>query len=184
MPEVARRLRIPTILIVPYYWYPEAVGRQYEAELRTLDCRAFSWRGFHHDESGVDRDEFLLQLRRFKATLGDVRVFPYLELSDDGFATWFADASTPVGPRECWIIDDLIDIQPDGSANFCVDLPDYTIGNVKTASIEELWNSPAAERFREYRRRQALAVCHRCGAKYMSAPRSAGGHVAVTAGGC
>ena len=30
----------------------------------------------------------------------------------------------------------LIDIQPDGEANFCVDFPDYSIGNVKQASIE------------------------------------------------
>jgi hypothetical protein len=27
-----------------------------------------------------------------------------------------------------------------------------------------------AERFRAYRRRQPLAVCYRCGAKYMSKP--------------
>jgi MoaA/NifB/PqqE/SkfB family radical SAM enzyme len=60
----------------------------------------------------------------------------------------------------------------DGPANFCVDFPDYSIGNVKAASIEELWNAGPAARFREYRRKRPLAVCHRCGAKYMSAPRT------------
>jgi MoaA/NifB/PqqE/SkfB family radical SAM enzyme len=181
MPDVARQLRIPTILIVPYYWFPDAVGKQYAAELRGLGCEAFSWRGFHHDESGVDREEFLRQLRQFKTTLGDVQVFPYLELSEEQFGVWFGDATTPVGPPECWIVDDLIDIQPNGDANFCVDFPDYVIGNVKTASIQEIWNGEKAQRFRELRRRQPLAICHRCGAKYMSAPRGAGGRVVCVA---
>jgi MoaA/NifB/PqqE/SkfB family radical SAM enzyme len=171
MPEVARRLRIPTILIVPYYYVPEAVGKRYEAELNALGCRAFSWRGFGHEYSGVEFDEFKRQLRKFNETLGSVKVFPFLHLSEADFRTWFSDAVTPVGSKECWILDGLLDIQPDGQANFCVDFPDYQIGNVKDSTIEELWNGEAAERFREYRRRQPLAVCHRCGAKYMSAPR-------------
>jgi MoaA/NifB/PqqE/SkfB family radical SAM enzyme len=171
LPEVARRLGIPTILIVPYYYVPEAVGKRYEAELNTLGCRAFSWRGFQHEDSGVDFDEFQRQLRKFNETLGSLKVFPFLHLSEDDFRTWFSDATTPVGSEECWIVDDLLDIQPNGEANFCVDFPDYSIGNVKDSTIEELWNGEAAERFREYRRKQPLAICRRCGAKYMSAPR-------------
>ena len=62
----------------------------------------------------------------------------------------------------------LIDIQPNGDANFCVDFPDFVMGNVRQHSIAEVWNSAAAGSFRAYRRAQPLAVCHRCGAKYMS----------------
>jgi hypothetical protein len=65
-------------------------------------------------------------------------------------------------------VEDLIDIQPTGEANFRVDFPDYSIGNVKHASIGDLWNGPRAQRFREYRRQKPLAICHRCGAKYIS----------------
>ena len=55
MPAVARDLSIGSISIVPYYYVPEFTGRQYERELRDdLDCPAFSWTGFHHEESGVD----------------------------------------------------------------------------------------------------------------------------------
>jgi sulfatase maturation enzyme AslB (radical SAM superfamily) len=63
----------------------------------------------------------------------------------------------------------LLDIQPDGEANFCIDFPDYSIGNVRTSTIEELWNGERAQRFRDFRRQTPLAVCHRCGAKYCSA---------------
>ena len=81
---------------------------------------------------------------------------------------WFADATTPVGNLPCTNVENLIDIQPNGDANFCVDFPDYIIGNVREYSIKEEWNSKRAERFREYRRKKPLAVCYRCGAKYMS----------------
>ncbi len=66
----------------------------------------------------------------------------------------------------------LIDIRPDGSANFCVDFIDYSFGNVREASIADLWNGDRAERFRELRRSKPLAVCYSCGAKFMSQPWS------------
>ncbi len=177
MPDVARRLGIGAISIVPYYWLPESVGLQYEAELRELGAAAFSWRGFFHETSGIDPVEFQEQLRRFYETLGDVTLSPFLDISERECLIWFADATTPVGPTACWLMDDLLDIQPGGEANFCVDFPDYSIGNVRAATIEELWNSESAKRFREYRRKQPLAICHRCGAKYMSAPRTPAGTV-------
>jgi MoaA/NifB/PqqE/SkfB family radical SAM enzyme len=169
MPDVARSLPINTICIVPYYYYPEEVGRRYEKEMRdAFDCPAFSWRGFHHEDSGVDLDEFQVQLRQYLATLGDVYSFPYMALSEDEYRTWFSDPISPVGPTRCTNVEKLIDIQPQGNANFCVDFPDYTIGNVREATIEEIWNGERAARFREYRRKKPLAVCYRCGAKYMS----------------
>ena len=101
-------------------------------------------------------------------------VYPGVDLmlkrafSDDEYRGWFADAVSPVGIQHCNNVEKLIDIQPNGEANFCVDFPDYSFGNVKEMSIEALWNSERAERFRLYRRARPLAVCYRCGAKFMS----------------
>jgi MoaA/NifB/PqqE/SkfB family radical SAM enzyme len=168
MPEVARSLGLSSIAIVPYYYFPDEVGRQYEQELNRLGCQAFSWVGFHHEGSGVDFREFERQFRQYQATLGDVYSYPYMPLNEDQYQAWFADTQTQVGPRHCLNVENLIDIQPDGSANFCVDFVDYSFGNVREASIEELWNGERAERFRKARRDGPLAVCGRCGAKFMS----------------
>jgi MoaA/NifB/PqqE/SkfB family radical SAM enzyme len=169
MPEAARSLGITTICIVPYYYVPQATGARYEEELRrNFDCEAYSWRGFHHEESGVDADAFLEELRTYRSTLGGIEDYPYLRMSEEEYRTWFADATTPVGPAACANVEQLIDIQPSGEANFCVDFPDYSIGNVRESTIEELWNSPRAGKFRTYRRKRPLAVCYRCGAKYMA----------------
>jgi len=169
MPGVARDLSIDTISIVPYYYVPEAIGRAYERILRErLGCAAFSWSGFHHETSGVESAEFQAQYRQYLATLDGIYNFPYMALTEDEYQTWFEDPVRPVGPLACTNIEKLIDIQPAGEANFCVDFPDYAIGNVREATIEELWNGERAAHFRQYRRCKPLPVCYRCGAKYMS----------------
>jgi MoaA/NifB/PqqE/SkfB family radical SAM enzyme len=169
IPETARSLGISSICIVPYYYVPQAVGLKYELELREhFNCEAFSWKGFHRETSGVDADAFAEQLRAYRADLGEITDYPYLPMTEEEYRTWFRDASTPVGPLSCSNVEKLIDIQPTGEANFCVDFPDYSFGNVRESTIAELWNGPRAGKFRDYRRKQPLAVCYRCGAKYMA----------------
>jgi MoaA/NifB/PqqE/SkfB family radical SAM enzyme len=169
MPDVARSLGIETLCIVPYYYVPEALGREYERELRQdLRSRAFSWRGFHHETSGVDVALFRDQLRAYRASLGAIRDFPYLPLTEEEYRLWFEDPVAAVRSPECRNVERLIDVQPGGQANFCVDFPDFTIGDVHEATLAEIWNGERARLFRERRREKPFAACHRCGAKYMS----------------
>lgn len=169
MPDVARALGIETLCIVPYYYVPEALGREYERELRQeLRSRAFSWRGFHHETSGVDAAVFREELRKYRASLGAIRDFPYLPLTDEEYRVWFEDPLAPVRSPACRNVERLIDVQPHGNANFCVDFPDFAIGNVHEATLEQIWNGERARLFRERRRAKPFAACHRCGARYMS----------------
>jgi MoaA/NifB/PqqE/SkfB family radical SAM enzyme len=172
MPDVARDLGIKTISIIPYYYFPDAIGREYERELREhLGCPAFSWKGFHHEGSGIDLSIFRDQLRTYLKHLDGIYNYPYMSLSEDEYRIWFSDSKTPVGSPVCNNVERLIDIQPCGRANFCVDFIDYSFGNCREQTIEEAWNSERAELFRTYRRKKPLAVCYRCGAKYMSEQR-------------
>ncbi len=169
MPDVARALGIDTLCIVPYYWVPEALGRAYERELADeLGCRAFSWRGFHHETSGVDFPVFREQLRAYRAGLGAIADYPYLPLCEDEYRAWFEDPATPVGSADCPNSERLIDVQPTGEANCCVDFPDYSFGSVHEATLADLWNGERARRFRERRRERPFSACHRCGAKWMA----------------
>jgi MoaA/NifB/PqqE/SkfB family radical SAM enzyme len=169
MADVVRSLSISSLNIVPYYYFSNEVGKKYEEELaKDFDCAAFSWKGFHHEESGIDFARFAEELRGYRASLCDVYDFPYMPLTEDEYRIWFHDPTTPVKSSACMNVEKLIDIQPNGEANFCVDFPDYSIGNVKDHSIDEVWNSPRAQQFRNYRREKPLSVCFRCGAKYIS----------------
>lgn len=169
MPNVARNLSIKTVAIVPYYYVTEKMGREYEKVMREqLGCPAFSWYGFHHESSGVDFSEFREQYRKYLENLNNLCSFPYMPFSENEYQTWFAGAATPVGLQRCRNSEKLLDIQPNGEANFCIDFPDYSIGNVLESTIESLWNGERADAFRRYRQATPLPVCHRCGAKYMS----------------
>ena len=169
MPGVARSMAIHSINIVPYYYCPETVGRKYEEELmQHFQCQAFSWRGFHHDRSGIDFNIFRKEYREYLDNLNGISNFPYMPLTENQYRSWFDDPLSPVGSPACMNVEKLIDIQPDGRANFCVDFPDYSMGNVTESAIGKIWNSPEAERFRQYRRKKPLAICYRCGARYIS----------------
>ena len=169
MPAIARSMSISTINIVPYYYFSGETGKRYEAELKKhFNCPAFSWKGFHHNRSGIELNLFRKEYRKYLRNLQDIYNFPYMDFSEDEYRIWFNDSSTPVGSSACRNIEKLIDIQSNGEANFCVDFPDYSLGNVKVASLKEIWNSRRASQFREYRRNQPLAICYRCGAKYIS----------------
>jgi MoaA/NifB/PqqE/SkfB family radical SAM enzyme len=168
MPAVARSLGFKNITIVPYYYFPDSVGLAYEDLMREkFACEAYSWRGFHHEASGVDPDLFLEQLHAFKARLGDLTSDPYMELTDEEYRTWYASSDKTVKRSDCSNIWGLLDVQPDGNVNFCVDFPDYVIGNIEQNSLYDLWHSERAKKFREPRVGAEMPVCYRCGAKYM-----------------
>lgn len=169
IPDVMRDLGIKSLNIVPYYFVSEEVGEKYADELeQNFNCKAFSWKGFHHDNSGINFDIFLEEHKKYLDDLNGIVDFPYMPLTDEEYKTWFSDSITPVGSLKCENVENLIDIQPNGDTNFCVDFPDYSFGNVKHSSIKELWDSPEAAKFRNYRREKPLAVCYRCGGKYIS----------------
>jgi MoaA/NifB/PqqE/SkfB family radical SAM enzyme len=169
MPDVARSMNIGSMNIVPYYYVPAEIGNNYEKELKdNFDCPAYSWKGFHHDNSGVDFDIFVKELRKYKTSLNGIKDDPYMPLTEEEYKLWFSDSKALIGSLECKNVESLIDFQPGGEANFCVDFPDYCFGNVHGSTIKELWNSQEAEKFRAYRRKKPLAVCYRCGGKYIS----------------
>jgi MoaA/NifB/PqqE/SkfB family radical SAM enzyme len=169
MPDVARSLSIDTLVIVPYNYIPGSMGNKYMQELNDhFHTAGFSWIGFHHENSGIDFNEFQKEYTKYMADLNGIRNYPYMVLSEEEYRTWFENPTALVGSPQCANIEKLIDIQPDGNANFCVDNPDYSFGNVKDSTIETLWNSEKASQFREYRRIKPLAVCYRCVSKHMS----------------
>lgn len=168
MPDAARSLGFNNICIVPYYFIPEKQGLAYEKLMQEqFSCKAYSWRGFHHEQSGVDVDLFLEQLKIFKENLGELQSYPYMAFTDDEYREWYTKSDTTVRQANCQNIWGLLDVQPDGNVNFCVDFPDYAIGNITENTLYEIWHSDRAKKFRELRTKMEMPVCYRCGAKYM-----------------
>lgn len=169
MPDVAREMGINSINIVPYYYFSQTTGDKYELELKThFNTSAYSWKGFQHEDSGIDFQVFKHEYEKYISTLNGIENFPFMPFGLDEYKSWFEDDNSVVGSTQCLNVEKLIDIQPNGDANFCIDFPDYVIGNIKDMTISEIWNSSRAEKFRSYRRNNPLAICYRCGGKYCS----------------
>ncbi len=169
MPDVARQLGVDTICIVPYCYITPTAGEEWRRQIhQLLQQDAFSWAGFEHATSGVEAAVFTSQHARFVASVGGLTNYPYMPLTAAEYRDWFADPAIPVGAEACTNVERLVDIQPTGDANFCVDLPDASLGNVRESSIAEIWNGEPAQRFRERRRQGPLAACGRCVARHMA----------------
>ena len=174
IPDIARSLGIGTITVVPYYYFTNKTVQEYgQLVQKEFGCTAFSLKGFHHEESGIDIPAFKEEYRKYLENLKGLYNFPYMGSTKDGFGlsdfvTWFQDTKTWAGTQRCMNVERFIDVQPDGCVNFCTDFPDVGIGNITEYSIKEIWNSEQADKFRKFRSEKVLPICVRCGAKYMS----------------
>ena len=169
MPAAARTLNVPSMSTVPYYYFDGAVGAAYEIFMtERLDSPADSWKGFYRETSGVDTGELVKQMRKMHEQLGEISISKYMDLTENEYVTWFSDCTTEVGDFRCLMPWKLLDIQPNGDVNFCIDFPDYLIGNINDQSLEEIWHCDRANWFRQVLQDELLPICARCGAKYMS----------------
>jgi radical SAM protein with 4Fe4S-binding SPASM domain len=76
---------------------------------------------------------------------------------------YYADPGRPVRRRFCYSPWEMIDIRPDGSAVFCPDYPDYSVGNVREEPLLSVWNGEKARRFRRSLLDHGLfPICARC----------------------
>jgi MoaA/NifB/PqqE/SkfB family radical SAM enzyme len=168
MPGVMRSLGLNNICLIPYCYVPQKQGLAYEKLMQEeFSCQACSWRGFHHEASGVDIDLFLAQLQEFYSRMGDLQSYPYMAFNDEEYREWYTRSDTTVHQAECNNILGLLDVQPDGNVNFCIDFPDYIIGNVAESTLRQIWCSDRARKFRKSRVKGEMPVCYRCASKYL-----------------
>jgi len=77
--------------------------------------------------------------------------------------TYYTDHSCLFGYSQCVSICQAVEVNSNGDVSPCRDYHDYVVGNIKTATISELWNCRA---YREFRRSLAtdglMPACSRC----------------------
>jgi radical SAM protein with 4Fe4S-binding SPASM domain len=100
-----------------------------------------------------------------KTTLGnypiDVRIFPD-EITPRNVASWHMDTrSLQKKPRPCLMPFQHLQINHDGNAHFCVDFNDFSLGNVKTSPVLDLFEGELAQTFRKEGFTQN-SLCPRC----------------------
>jgi radical SAM protein with 4Fe4S-binding SPASM domain len=84
-------------------------------------------------------------------------------LGAESLRTYYTDHRARFGYDQCISIFQAVEIDSNGDLSPCRDYHDYVVGNIKDATITELWNNPA---YRDFRRSLAteglMPACSRC----------------------
>ncbi len=91
-----------------------------------------------------------------------VTVYPIGNL-DNNINDWFdPQIHLQDTPAYCKMPFRHLSILANGSVNFCVDFTDFSLGNVNTSLLVQMWNSKLADRFRKDVKEGHNPVCQRC----------------------
>ena len=76
---------------------------------------------------------------------------------------YYTDHAARFGYNECVSIFQVVEVDSNGDVSPCRDYHDYVVGNIKTSTITELWNSEPYRKFRcSVQRDGLMPVCTRC----------------------
>jgi radical SAM protein with 4Fe4S-binding SPASM domain len=81
----------------------------------------------------------------------------------DNLQSYYTNHGNRFGFDRCVSIYQAVEVDSNGNLSPCRDYHDYVVGNIKEATISELWNSPQYRRFRQSISSEGLMpVCSRC----------------------
>jgi sulfatase maturation enzyme AslB (radical SAM superfamily) len=96
-----------------------------------------------------------------------IRFQPDLDIEDIESFTLGAEVER-FKSRNCLAVSARMDILADGSVASCKYFSEFTIGNLKDASVSELWHSEAYGCIREVINKGISPVCSKCNLLYLS----------------
>jgi radical SAM protein with 4Fe4S-binding SPASM domain len=114
------------------------------------------------DYRELDRQLQALLARSRPGDAPPVTMIPPI-LGEENLRTYYTEHGARFGYDQCISIFQAVEVNSNGDLSPCRDYHDYVVGNLKEATITELWNSPA---YRDFRRSLAteglMPVCSRC----------------------
>ena len=118
------------------------------------------WKPDDYQELNRQLQELLKRSRSWSAPA--ITVIPPI-FGEANLRRYYTDHRAQFGFDRCLSIYQVVEINSNGDLSPCRDYHDYVVGNIKEATITELWNSPA---YRQFRRSLAtdglMPVCSRC----------------------
>jgi len=118
------------------------------------------WRPDDYHE--LNRQLNLLQERSQPWSAPPVVMIPSI-MGEENLRTYYTDHQARFGYNQCVSIFQVVEIDSNGDLSPCRDYHDYVVGNIKSHTISELWNSERYKAFRKSLTTEGLMpVCSRC----------------------
>lgn len=141
----------------------QKIGNEYEkiCKERFFVC-ADTWKWFCNRIEPFTKEE----LSKMDQAFRKLRVLPkttFLSPKDDDMLVSFLENKELFSYPTCKFMYHSCSILPNGDVTFCVDFPDYLIGNINNTSLLSLFYNDTATKFRTYFEKQGnLPICQRC----------------------
>jgi radical SAM protein with 4Fe4S-binding SPASM domain len=114
------------------------------------------------DYQELERQLEELQVRSRDWTAPPVTIIPAIR-GVDNLRTYYTRHQARFGYKQCISIYQAVEVNSNGDLSPCRDYHDYVVGNLKEATITQLWNSSAYRAFRRsLATRGLMPVCSRC----------------------
>lgn len=162
------RDRVDFFVFCLSWWIDETASRAHEADFsRRFGFTPYLHRGYLSDSKPQDYPllhrqlhEVLRRSRTWESP--PVSIIPPLSSAAD-LESYYTDHGALFGYQRCTAIFQEMQIMSDGRVTPCRSYIDYPVGNVKDATLTELWNSPPYVKFRRSLMTGGLMpVCSRC----------------------
>jgi radical SAM protein with 4Fe4S-binding SPASM domain len=142
----------------PVVFTTEERGREYASQMKEcLNCNVTeAWQSFLQDYATMDIQWLKSSIEELWKT-EDVDYSNFADVYD-----YFNDMENVFGRSRCLAPWHELTIRNNGEVYPCVDLPDYSLGNIRESAFMDIWEGDRAERFRAYIKEQNLSMCNRC----------------------
>jgi len=168
--EIYRAFRDRVDLFVFYlsWWIDTAGAAEHESDfLRRFGFAPTLHRGWIADWKPDDYAALNAQIDGLKALSRPHGRPPVVFIPNiagtDNLRSYYTDHSERFGFDRCVSIYQAVEVDSNGNLSPCRDYHDYIVGNIKEATVTQLWNSPEYRKFRRSISREGLMpVCSRC----------------------
>lgn len=141
----------------------EEKGRQNDVYLKnSFNCHTSTWKWFHNKIKLFNENEVKLIQEQIDK-LENCKKATFLLPKDHKELTKFFIGKEALKSESCVFSLQSCTILPNGDVTFCVDFPDYIIGNVFENDLHNLFYGEKAEQFRNcIREKGNMPICERC----------------------
>ncbi len=161
--EIEKNPAIDMSIIQLGWFTAQEIGNKYEKRmLDEFKISATSWQGFQDEQAGhrAEKIQELIKNIKNKKFKKPILIFPNLKISE--IAKYYQDHQKLFKHKQCGAIDREIDIRHNGDIVICADYPDYTIGNLNSQNIKQIWQGEKIKKFRASVNKKLLPICSRC----------------------
>jgi radical SAM protein with 4Fe4S-binding SPASM domain len=161
--EVAEEVEADGVTACYGWFQTEASCRAHEALMaERLGTIPRSARGWLWDHEAIDTAALTRAVRRIRERRWSFSYVFIPALDEADIPRYYDDHSQTFGYQRCLVPWSIVQVLPNGDVTTCGDYPDYLVGNVRDASLLELWNNDRYRRFRQLLATGLLPVCSRC----------------------